>query len=261
MANPQPDIFIGWSKELWRALIAIRIPGVSRQIFDAIALLTYGANPRIKEAQISNKQIMELTGLNKVSVSKGLKQLFVMNLVTKDGNYRPPIIRINKDYESWVELKKKLPKMVTPRTDAGLQRERKNQLPKMVTKVTKDGNKKQITPIISKRREIAGEIYNFYINEISPSDKTRNRAVKNIEYHLKKHLSDDLKLSIKNYKMKALKREPEYRKNPANFFGHREKDQYFIDYLKGNFEPSGNEYNGPRNIVTTANNMGEEING
>jgi len=83
---------------------------------------------------------------------------------------------------------------------------------------------------------MSADMYVFYLKEISPEEKTKQRAVSNIESHLKKYSFEKLRQSILNYKPVALKREPEYRKNPANFFGKREK--YFIDYLPGNFEAS-----------------------
>jgi len=238
MANPQPDIFIGWSKELWGALLKIHIPSNTRRVFDAIALLTYGANPRVKEAQISNQQIIKLTGLGKVAVSRGMQQLFIMGLVIKNGNYAPPIIRINKDYENW----KQLPKTATPNKIKPSQRCEKKQLPKTATKVAENGNSNEVIPIIYiKEKEIAVSVFDFYKNEILPLRKSRKRAVKNIEFHLKKYPAADLKKAVLNYKPIAKKSEPEYRKDPANFFGYKDRDQYFVDYLPGNYEPPKSE--------------------
>lgn len=237
MANPQPDIFIGWSKELWKAIVRTRIPGVSRQVFDAIAMLTYGANPRVKEAQIEQKKIAELTGLSQVAVSKSMSQLLKMNLVTKNGNYWPPIIRINKDYDSWKEL----PKKVTLPDDKGLQRSKKKG-------VTKNGNQKlpkKVTPknptFKTRRKEnTVGVLYNFYKNEISPLKKSSARAKENIAYYLQKYPFESLKKAIENYKSTINGTEPRYRKDPANFFG--KNDRYFIDYLPENFESPKSTY-------------------
>ena len=80
------------------------------------------------------------------------------------------------------------------------------------------------------------QICDFYLSEISPGQMTKQRALKNIEYHLKKHSFDDLRKSIENYKSIALTREPTFRKDPANFFGKQEPA--FVDYLPENFVPA-----------------------
>lgn len=78
------------------------------------------------------------------------------------------------------------------------------------------------------------DLYEFYVAEIAPAEKTRQRAESNIKSHLQNHSPDDLKQAVSNYKTVAAKRDPQYRKNPANFFGKREPA--FIDYLPVNFQ-------------------------
>ena len=80
----------------------------------------------------------------------------------------------------------------------------------------------------------ASEIFYFYLTEIEPAQRAKQRALFNISSHLKKHTPDDLKQSIRNYAGIALTREPTFRKDPANFFGKR--DPAFIDYLPENFQ-------------------------
>jgi hypothetical protein len=80
----------------------------------------------------------------------------------------------------------------------------------------------------------ATEIFDFYLIEIEPAERTKQRALSNIQSHLKKYSLDDLKQSIRNYAGIALTREPNFRKDPANFFGKR--DPAFIDYLPENFQ-------------------------
>jgi phage replication O-like protein O len=251
MANPQPDIFIRWSKELWKQIIKKKIPPRPRQVFDAIAYLTYGAIPSVKEKQITAKEIMELTGLNKNQTSKALGILLDSNLVAKNGNYYPPIIRINKDYEKWKEL----PKMATARNGKVLQAPPKKG-------VAKNGNRscqkrqqvKTSTLYNIKNRELVDSLYEFYKNEINPLRKSSQRAKKNIAYHLKKHPFENLKKAILNYKKIALKSEPEYRKDPANFFGKNE--EYFLVYLQDNFDAPENST--PK--YTTAKDIDRMIN-
>ena len=231
MANPQPDVFLKWSKELWKAIIKKKIPSRPRQVFDAIVFLTYGAVPSVKERQIEAKEIMELTGLNKNQTSKALGQLLECNLVAKNGNYRPPIIGINKDYETWKEL----PKTATSRKD------RASQAPprKVVAKNGNSGSQKRqlkgkSTLYIFKNKELSDSLYEFYKNEIKPFRKSSQRAKKNIIFYLKKYSFEDLKKAVSNYKKIAMKSEPEFRKDPANFFGKQE--EYFLDYLPENYE-------------------------
>jgi len=84
------------------------------------------------------------------------------------------------------------------------------------------------------KNNLSVELYNFYLSEIVPAEKTKKRAESNIKSHLHNHSPDDLKQAISNYKTVAAKRDPQYRKNPANFFGKRESA--FIDYLPENFQ-------------------------
>jgi len=80
------------------------------------------------------------------------------------------------------------------------------------------------------------QIYDFYLTEIAPGQKTKQGALNNIQHHLEEHSFDDLKKAIQNYKSIALTRGPTYRKDPRNFFGKQEP--FFIDYLPKNFQPA-----------------------
>jgi len=90
------------------------------------------------------------------------------------------------------------------------------------------------------------ELYNFYLSEIQPEFKSKKRALSNIAYYLKSYLHDELKMAISNYKSVCRNREPQYKKDPANFFGKREKP--FVDFLPENFslddKPTGQESTG-----------------
>ncbi len=79
----------------------------------------------------------------------------------------------------------------------------------------------------------AKNIYDFYLSEIQPDQKSKQRALSNIRHFLKTYSPDDLQSVILNYKSICKDREPKYRKDPANFFGKREKS--FIDFLPENF--------------------------
>ena len=78
-------------------------------------------------------------------------------------------------------------------------------------------------------------IYKHYRENINPAQKSKQRALRNINTHLKKYSFDDLVKSTENYQSTLNGTDPQFRKNPANFFGINEK--YFIDYLPENFDP------------------------
>jgi phage replication O-like protein O len=245
MANPQPDIFLKWSKELWKALAKKKIPSRARQVFDAIAMLTYGQIPPVKEKQISNQEIMKLTGLNSNQTAKGIGQLLSMNIIAKNGNYYPRSIGINKDYDSW----KLLPKMAKSSNDKALQEVPK----KIIAKNGKNFSQKRLKPkkrtlYNTREREYVDLLYEFYKNEINPLRKTKKAAQKNIAFYLKEYSFEDLKKCILNYKISAIKSESQYRKNPSNFFGRTgDSERYFEDYLPKNFKDT--RYTKPKDFV------------
>ena len=108
MANPQSENgYIRFASELWEALCHIRIPGEVRQIFDVIARKTYGYNK--KEDAISLSQFVLATSIIKPNICAGLKQLKKMNLIIiQKDNDIANIYSINKDFQSWKPLSKKI---------------------------------------------------------------------------------------------------------------------------------------------------------
>ena len=86
-----------------------------------------------------------------------------------------------------------------------------------------------------KEKKIRDDIYNEYIFKINPLRKSKQRAVSNIKFHLKKHTHDDIVKSILNYQSTITNTDSQFRKDPANFFGKSEL--YFKDYLPGVFDP------------------------
>ena len=83
-------------------------------------------------------------------------------------------------------------------------------------------------------KELNKKLYEFFVFEIGPARKSKQRTLKNIEKHLKRFSYDDLKSSILNYKSTINGTDPTYRKDPANFFGINEP--YFLDFLPENFQ-------------------------
>lgn len=135
MANPQKENgYTAIANELFEAIIAFRIPGEIRQVFDAILRKTYGYNK--KEDAIANSQLVLLTGMKKGNVSRSLSRLIVSKLVIKtDNSYGSGnLLKINKDYSQWIPFviksdnKKKLSK-------------RKPKLSKQITEVIQNDNK------------------------------------------------------------------------------------------------------------------------
>lgn len=106
MANPQKeDGNVGIANEIFDMLCRTRIPGEARQIFDVILRKTYGFMK--KDDWISLSQFCLMTGLKKPDVSRGLKKLFLMNLIIRldNGNYA-----INKNFDLWKPLPKQTPR-------------------------------------------------------------------------------------------------------------------------------------------------------
>jgi len=84
-------------------------------------------------------------------------------------------------------------------------------------------------------KEKALILYNFYLERIMPSRKTKVRAMPNILNHCKKYSFKDMSKAINNYRSTAMGYDPEFRKDPANFFGINEP--CFKAFLPGAFEP------------------------
>jgi len=84
------------------------------------------------------------------------------------------------------------------------------------------------------QKENSEKLYYFYMEKIEPARKTKVRAIANILKHSKKYSFKDLARAVVNYKTTAITYSPEYRKDPANFFGVNEP--FFKDYLPGNFQ-------------------------
>lgn len=108
MSAPQlEDGYMRIATELWQAICRLRIPGISRQVFDAIIRQTYGFNK--KEDGIALSTFVELTGLPKYDVCAAIKQLEQMNLivVAQKGNVPWKTYGVNKVYSTWRPLPKK----------------------------------------------------------------------------------------------------------------------------------------------------------
>jgi len=108
MANPQADNFTKISTELLEALCRSRIPGQARQMLDVIIRKTYGWKKA--DDHISTTQFMQLTGMKAYEIHKARKKLQDMNIitVTQKGDSQVLCYRLEKDYDKWVLLPKKV---------------------------------------------------------------------------------------------------------------------------------------------------------
>jgi len=89
-----------------------------------------------------------------------------------------------------------------------------------------------------KKEENALIIYDYYIKKVRPYHKSKQRALDNIKRYLKKYTPKNLAIAASNYAIvvNTENRKADHKKDPANFFGIREK--FFIDYLPKNFKKS-----------------------
>lgn len=130
MANPQKENgHIQVSTEFWDALCKIRLPGQAGQVFNFIIRKTWGWNR--KSDRISLSQFVEGTGVPKHRVIEMRAILVSMNMIevvtekgnaiTEFGNDEITTYSIQKNYEKWVPLPKKvtLPKKVMTVTEKG----------------------------------------------------------------------------------------------------------------------------------------------
>ena len=84
----------------------------------------------------------------------------------------------------------------------------------------------------SKKKEynkMAEEVYTVYISHLSPADKDKGRAIKNITKLLEKYDMDTLCKTIRHYGLTKKDADRKYIKNPANFFG---RDGTFLGYIE-----------------------------
>lgn len=84
------------------------------------------------------------------------------------------------------------------------------------------------------KEPIAASLYRLYLKTVNPDRKTRKRAIRNLIQHLGVYTEQELEHSIQAYARVAAKSRPEYRKDPANFFGII--DPVFDAYLPGEAE-------------------------
>lgn len=144
MANPQKENgYTPISNELFEAIVAFRIPGEIRQVFDAVLRKTYGYNK--KEDSIANSQLVALTKMKKQNVSRSIAALVDHKLVIKsdDRNGDGNVLKINKDYQQWVQF--------------GIKSDDKKKAKKLSSKRMKRSSK-VMTPVIRSDDKVSSEV-------------------------------------------------------------------------------------------------------
>ena len=187
MANPQTENgFIKISTELFKALRSIRINGEAAQVLFFIIEKTYGWNK--KEDLISISQFHEATGINKPNIIRATKKLVDMNIVIKKDNANGSSYSIQKDYDKW------------------------NPLSKKITIIEKDNLSKKITDVIQKDNKPLSKKINTK-DTSKDTRKDRVQTTKNIKDFAKQN-PDSLKI-VKHF-LETLDEDSLYRpKTPA----------------------------------------------
>lgn len=103
MANPQPEPFVKFSKELFDALLLSAMPATHKEIVLAVIRRTYGDHGK-KVAPISHSLIRRMTGRSDSGIRKSMAALEEEGVLVQ---VEPPTFRtpafwqLNKNYEKW----------------------------------------------------------------------------------------------------------------------------------------------------------------
>ena len=101
MTSPQlDDGYTRLANELFDAILIAGLSGRQLLVVMAIIRKTYGYNK--KEDDIGLSQIVSATGIDKAHVSRALKDLEAMNIITRRNGKYGHILGVNKNYKSWV---------------------------------------------------------------------------------------------------------------------------------------------------------------
>lgn len=104
MANPQPDIFVRYSKELYDAILRSPLPPVHYRVVEAVIRRTYGDHGK-KTAPISLSLFMAMTGKLDKNIRIALKELCEEGVLIKHSEAtrsgQPAVYGLNKNYECW----------------------------------------------------------------------------------------------------------------------------------------------------------------
>ena len=172
MANPQKENgYTAISNEILEAIIKYKLNATQFRIVLLVWRSTYGWNK--KEYVLSESYISNATDIHKQQVKRELKKLIELNILTviKDATYTTGrLFAFNKNFESWVEVTKKLPGSVLATTGGS----------ELVTTggsvlaTQKRNNKRN-----NKNNNMFFEIYNFYLSLGLKKHKKYTDAMRN----------------------------------------------------------------------------------
>lgn len=234
MANPQRENgHIQTATEIQDALCRTRIPGQARQVFDFIVRKTWGWNK--KHDEIALEQFVKATGLSKPNVIESRAVLIKMNLivVTEKGNGIATRYAIQKDYEKWKPLPKKIA------------------LPKKVTTVTEKGNSplpKKVTPIITTDTSTTDTLQKTVSRPDKPADLSK-------EFIEKAKRADQLGFNVykqvNRYSKGKCNSIPEQVMNEIldEFFKYREKIKDIFPYMARVIQEKSRRYFSEKNVA------------
>ena len=173
MANPQCENgYTRIANELLEAIAKIRIPGEARQVFDTILRKTYGYGK--KEDSISLSQFVLATGLKKPDICQEITRLKKMNLISQKANDIVNVYSINKDFQSWVPLPKKL---TFPKKLIGVSQKANESFPKKLPTID---NKENITKEIVLPSFISEESWNKWLEHRKKQKKPMTEYAKEL---------------------------------------------------------------------------------
>jgi phage replication O-like protein O len=104
MASPQiEDGYLKYANELFDAVCVADLSGSAWRCFNYIIRKTYGFNKKVDTIALT--QFEEGTHLTRMSVTRGLSELLIKNMITKDDSGYIVAYGVNKDYETWGSIK------------------------------------------------------------------------------------------------------------------------------------------------------------
>jgi len=192
MASPQTENgYTRIANELLEQLCKIRINGEARQMLDAIFRKTYGYQKR--EAPIPTLEFQLLTGLPPYAIHKARAKLISLNLitVTQKGYSQVLTYSIQKDYEKWQPLPKKV--TVTQKGYSTVTQKGYRCNPKRLETVTQKGNrilhksKENISLGKSKEKKESTKEKRRKKPYMGTSQKPNPQIKEFLQYHCDKH--------------------------------------------------------------------------
>ena len=115
MANPQTENgFLMIANELFEALMRTHFSSEETKVLRAVMRKTYGFNKPGGWDRISISQIARMTNLLRQNVHDTIIKLEKRNIIVREslGPYRGYKLRVQKNYDKWIDLRKSTPNRV-----------------------------------------------------------------------------------------------------------------------------------------------------